>query len=61
MAIMLGAFLLLGLVPGPDMLSQHLTLTYSMVWTVAMSNVIIVPICLLFINHLAKLTTSRGV
>jgi len=60
MAIMLGAFLLLGLVPGPDMLSQHLTLTYSMVWTVAMSNVIIVPICLLFINHLAKLTTIKG-
>lgn len=60
MAILLGAFFLLGLVPGPDMLTKHLTLTYSMVWTIVLSNVIIVPVCLLFINHLAKLTTIRG-
>ena len=59
-AILLGAFFLLGLVPGPDMLTKHLTLTYSMVWTIAISNVIIVAVCLLFINHLAKLTTIRG-
>jgi TctA family transporter len=60
MAILMGAFFLLGLVPGPDMLTKHLTLTYSMVWTIAISNVIIVLVCLLFINRLAKLTTVRG-
>ncbi len=60
MAILMGAFFLLGLVPGPDMLTKHLTLTYSMVWTIAISNVIIVAVCLLFINHLAKLTTVRS-
>ena len=59
-AILLGAFFLLGLVPGPDMLTKHLTLTFSMVWTIVMANIITVAVCLLFINHLAKLTTVRG-
>ena len=60
MAILLGAFFLLGLIPGPDMLTKHLTLTYSMVWTIALSNIIVVAVCLLFINHIANLTTIRG-
>ena len=60
MAILMGAFFLLGIVPGPDMLTKHLSLTYSMVWTIALSNVIIVGVCLLFINHLASLTTVKG-
>jgi TctA family transporter len=60
MAILLGAFLIMGLIPGPDMLTKHLTLTYSMVWTIVISNIIVVPVCLLFIDHLAKLTTVRG-
>ena len=60
MAILLGAFFLLGLIPGPDMLTKHLTLTYSMVWPIALSNIIIVAACLLFINHIANLTTIRG-
>jgi putative tricarboxylic transport membrane protein len=60
MAILLGAFFLLGLIPGPDMLTKHLTLTYSMVWTIALSNIIIVAVSLLFINHIANLTTIRG-
>ena len=40
-AILMGAFFLLGLVPGPDMLTKHLTLTYSMVWTIVLSNIFI--------------------
>ncbi|MFB3884962.1 MAG: tripartite tricarboxylate transporter permease [Thermodesulfobacteriota bacterium] len=60
MAILMGAFLLLGLVPGPEMLTKHLTLTNSMVWTIVLSNIIVVGVCLLFINHLAKLTLIRG-
>ncbi len=59
-AILMGAFFLLGLVPGPDMLTKHLTLTYSMVWTIVIANIICVGVCLLFINHLAKLTTLRA-
>lgn len=60
MAILLGAFFLLGLVPGPDMLTKHLTLTFSMVWTIVIANVLIVLVCLLFINRIAALTTIRG-
>lgn len=33
MAILLGGFFLMGLVPGPDMLTKHLSITFSMVWT----------------------------
>ncbi|MFC1815632.1 tripartite tricarboxylate transporter permease [Thermodesulfobacteriota bacterium] len=60
MAILLGALLILGIVPGPDMLTKHLTLTFSLVWTIILSNVFIVSVCLCIINHIAKLTTIRG-
>jgi len=60
MAILLGAFFLLGLVPGPDMLTKHLTLTFSMVWTIVVANIIVVAVSLLFINRIANLTMIRG-
>ncbi|HEY3074855.1 MAG TPA: tripartite tricarboxylate transporter permease [Burkholderiales bacterium] len=60
MAILLGGFVLLGLVPGPDMLTKHLALTYSMVWTIVIANIVTVLACFLFLNHLARLTTVRG-
>ena len=60
MAILLGGFVLLGLVPGPDMLTKHLPLTFSMVWTIVIANVVTVLACFLFLNHLARLTTVRG-
>ena len=40
MAILLGAFLIHGLVPGPDMLHKNLDITYSMVWSVALANIL---------------------
>jgi len=60
MAILLGAFFLLGLVPGPDMLTQHLALTFSMVWTIAIANIVTVAACFLLLNRLAGLTAVRG-
>jgi TctA family transporter len=60
MAVLLGGFFLLGLVPGPDMLTTHLTVTFSMVWTIVVANVITVVVCFLFLNHLARLTFVRG-
>jgi putative tricarboxylic transport membrane protein len=60
MAILLGGFVLLGLVPGPDMLTKHLSLTFSMVWTIVIANVVTVLVCFLFLDHLAKLTNVRG-
>ncbi len=60
MAILLGAFLLLGIVPGPDMVTKHLTLTFSMVWTIVVSNILCVSVCLLFINRISRLTMIRA-
>lgn len=60
MAILLGAFLLVGLTPGPDMLTKHLNVTLSMVWTIVLANIITVVVSLAFLNRLAKLTAIRG-
>jgi TctA family transporter len=60
MAILLGGFFLLGLLPGPDMLTIHLSVTFSMVWTIVIANVITVIVCFLFLNHLARVTVVRG-
>jgi hypothetical protein len=59
MAILIGAFLIHGLVPGPDMLSKHLSLTYSMVWSVALANVLGAGLCYAFSNQFARLATLR--
>ncbi len=60
MAILLGAFFLQGISPGPDMLDKHLVLTFSMVWTMVVANIITVAVSLFFLNYLAKLTLIRG-
>lgn len=60
MAILLGAFFLVGLTPGPDMLTKHLDVTLSMVWTIVLANIITVAASLAFLNHLARLTAIRG-
>jgi TctA family transporter len=65
MAILLGAFIIQGLVPGPSMLTPesrggHLGLTFSFVWTIVISNIVTVAVCFLFLNQLAKVTQVRG-
>ncbi len=59
-AILLGAFIIQGLQPGPKMLTEHLALTFSFVWLIVISNIITVVLCLLFLNQLAKITQVRG-
>jgi putative tricarboxylic transport membrane protein len=60
MAILLGGFFILGLVPGPDMLTKHLAVTFSMVWTIVLANVITVAACFLFLDRLARITAVPG-
>jgi TctA family transporter len=60
MAILLSGFLIMGIMPGPDMLTKHLALTFSMVWTLVIANVITVVLCLVVLDQLAKLTYVRG-
>lgn len=59
MAILLGAFLMHGLVPGPEMLTKHLDITYSMVWSIAIANILGSGLCFLLSNQFAKLATLR--
>ncbi|HTV36345.1 MAG TPA: tripartite tricarboxylate transporter permease [Xanthobacteraceae bacterium] len=59
MAILLGAFLIHGLVPGPDMLTKHLDLTYSMVWSIAIANILGSGLCFAFSGQLAKIAKLR--
>ena len=60
MALLLGAMLIVGLNPGPEMLKSRLDITFSMVWVLIISNIIVAAICFLVINHLAALTFIRG-
>ncbi len=59
MAILLGAFLIHGLIPGPDMLTKHLDVTYSMVWSVAIANILGAGLCFAFSNQFAKIALLR--
>jgi len=59
MAILLGAFLIHGLVPGPDMLHKNLDITYAMVWSVALANILGAGLCYAFSPQFAKLATLR--
>ena len=59
MAILLGAFLIHGLVPGPDMLHKNLDITYTMVWSVALANILGAGACYAFSPQFAKLATLR--
>jgi TctA family transporter len=42
------------------MLTKHLAVTFSMVWTIVLANLVTVGASLVFVNQLAKLTTIRA-
>lgn len=60
MAILLGAFLILGIQPGPQMLTQHLDLVWILIWALVVSNILAVVIVLFATRPLVKLTFVRG-
>lgn len=59
MAIILGAFIAQGLIPGPDMLGKNLSITYSMVWSIALANIFGAGLCYAFSGYFARLATLR--
>ena len=59
MALLIGAFMIHGLQPGPSMLNEHLDLTYSIVWSTAIANIMATVIALCFTNQLAKISSVR--
>jgi putative tricarboxylic transport membrane protein len=60
MALLLGALLIVGLQPGPEMLKSRLDVTFAMVWILIIANIIVAGISFLILNHLAALTFVRG-
>ena len=59
MSLILGAFLIHGLVPGPEMLTTRLDITYTLVWSVALANILGAGICFAFADQLAKIALVR--
>jgi TctA family transporter len=55
MAILLGAFQMHGIQPGPKLLTEQLDITYTIVWSLMIANIIGVLICFAFVSQLAKL------
>ncbi|BFG77966.1 tripartite tricarboxylate transporter permease [Paraburkholderia terrae] len=58
-AILLGAMMVHGFIPGPDMLTKHLDFTYSMVWSIALANIFGAGLCFLLSGQFAKISTLR--
>jgi hypothetical protein len=59
MALLLGALMAHDITPGPKLLTTQLDVTYTLVWSLALANVLGATICFLFANQLAKLVTIR--
>lgn len=60
MALLLSAFLAHGIAPGPKMLDTQLDITYTLIWTLALANVVGAGICFLSANPLARIATLRS-
>ena len=58
-ALLLGAFLMHGLQPGPDMLGKNLDLTYLIVWSLALAQILAAGICLAGSGWIAKISEIR--
>ncbi|RGP35409.1 tricarboxylate transporter [Pseudotabrizicola alkalilacus] len=56
MAVFLGGMVLLGIQPGPSMVGADLHITYSVVWSLALANVMGAGICLALAIPISKLT-----
>jgi hypothetical protein len=61
MAVFLGGMELIGLEPGPSMVEGKLNLTYVIIWSLALANVIGAGCCLLISKPVARLTTIKYV
>jgi len=59
MALLLGAMTIQGLSPGSAMLTKHLDVTFTMIWSLVVANIMGTGICLLFTNPLARVASIR--
>jgi TctA family transporter len=60
MAILMGAFLILGIVPGPKMIVEHLDLVWGMVWVMVIANIMGAVTLYPLSGYMGKLAFLRG-
>lgn len=60
MAVLLGAFVIIGIVPGPEIVTKHLDIVFMLVFIVAIANIFATGIGLISANQLQKLTVIPG-
>ena len=54
--LLLGGFVLIGIEPGLDMVTTNLDLTYLMIWSLALANILGAGMCIGFASHISKIT-----
>ena len=59
MAVFIGGMILLGYDAGPQMIQNDLPITYTVVWSLALANVVGAGLCLALSGGIARLTTIR--
>ena len=59
-AILMGALLIQGLKPGPEMLTDKLNITFSMIWTIVVANILVAGLLMVWSNQVAKIAFLRG-
>lgn len=57
MAVFLGGMVLIGIEPGPSMVTNNLDVTYTIIWSLAIANIFGAGLCLLLAQPIARLTT----
>jgi putative tricarboxylic transport membrane protein len=60
MALLLIAFINMGIAPGPQMLSEHLDIVFTLVWIVVIASIVTSGIGLLISPWLARMPTLKG-
>jgi putative tricarboxylic transport membrane protein len=59
MAVFIGGLALLGISAGPAMVRQNLDVTYTIVWSLALANVVGAGLCVLLSPQIARITQIR--
>lgn len=57
MAVFLGGLVILGIEPGPGMVDENLEISYIIIWSLALANVVGTGTCMLLSNKISKITT----
>ncbi|MGQ3489053.1 tripartite tricarboxylate transporter permease [Roseovarius pacificus] len=55
MALLLGGFLIQGVAPGPSMLTTNLSLTFSLIWTLVIANVVAAGLLFVLSKYISRL------